>query len=154
STLFCLLTGKPPYEGDNVGELLSKVQRGEFTPPRRIDPSLDKALDAICNKAMTLKPEDRYPSCRALAEDIERWMADEPVLAWAEPWTRKSLRWLTRHRTGVTAAGAALLAGVVGLSAVLVVQARANAALADKNAALSAANAKIAARYDLAVDAI
>ena len=34
-------------------------------------------------------------------------MADEPVSAWAEPWTRKSLRWLTRHRTGVTAAAAA-----------------------------------------------
>ena len=126
STLFCLLTGKPPYEGDDIGEVLRKVQRGEFAPPRRLDPSIDKALEAICLKAMALKPEDRYSSCRALAEDIERWMADEPVSAWAEPWTRKTLRWLTRHRTGVTAAAAALLAGVVGLSAVLAVQARAN----------------------------
>ncbi len=154
STLFCLLTGKPPYEGDDVGEILRRVQRGEFAPPRRLDPSIDKALEAICKKAMALKPEDRYSSCRALAEDIERWMADEPVSAWAEPWTRKMLRWLTRHRTGVTAAAAALLAGMVGLSAVLAVQARANLALADKNTALSAANAKIAARYNLAVDAI
>ena len=154
ATLFCLLTGKPPYEGDDVGEILRKVQRGEFAPPRRLDPSIDKALEAICKKAMALKPEDRYSSCRALAEDIERWMADEPVSAWAEPWTRKTLRWLTRHRTGVTGAAAALLAGVVGLSAVLAVQARANAALADKNTALVAANAKIAARYNLAVDAI
>ncbi len=103
---------------------------------------------------MALKPEDRYSSCRALAEDIERWMADEAVSAWAEPWTRTTLRWLTRHRTGVTGAAVALLAGVVGLSAVLAVQARANLALADKNAALLAANAKIAARYNLAVDAI
>jgi serine/threonine-protein kinase len=154
ATLFCLLTGKPPYEGDDVGEILRRVQRGEFTLPRRLDPSIDKALEAICTKAMALKPEDRYASCRALAEDIERWMADEPVWAWAEPWTRKMMRWLTRHRTGVTAAGAALLAGTVGLSAVLAVQARANLALADKNTALSAANAKIAARYNLAVDAI
>ena len=154
ATLFCLLTGKPPYEGDDIGELLRKVQRGEFAPPRRLDPSIDKALEAICKKAMALKPEDRYSSCRVLAEDIERWMADEPVSAWAEPWTRKTLRWLTRHRTGVTAAAAALLAGVVGLSAVLAVQARANLALADKNTALLAANAKIAARYNLAVDAI
>src|SRR5580700_7973246 len=81
-------------------------------------------------------------------------MADEPVSAWAEPWTRRMLRWLTWHRTGVTGAAAALLAGVVGLSAVLAVQARANLALADKNTALLAANAKIAARYNLAVDAI
>ena len=154
STLFCLLTGKPPYEGDDVGEILRKVQRGEFAPPRRLDPSIDKALEAICTKAMALKPEARYSSCRALAEDIDRWMADEPVSAWVEPWTRKMLRWLTRHRTGVTGAAAALLAGVVGLSAVLAVQARANLALADKNTALLAANAKIAARYNLAVDAI
>jgi eukaryotic-like serine/threonine-protein kinase len=154
STLFSLLTGKPPYEGDDVGEILRKVQRGEFAPPRRLDPSIDKALEAICKKAMAQKPEDRYSSCRALAEDIERWMADEPVSAWAEPWSRKILRWLTRHRTGVTGAAAALLAGVVGLSAVLTVQARANAALADKNTALLAANVKIAARYNLAVDAI
>jgi serine/threonine protein kinase len=154
STLFCLLTGKPPYEGDDIGELLRKIQRAEFAPPRRLDPSIDKALEAICNKAMALKPEDRYSSCRALAEDVERWMADEPVSAWAEPWTRKTLRWLARHRTGVTASGAALLAGVIGLSAVLAVQARANLALADKNTALLGANAKIAARYNLAVDAI
>jgi serine/threonine-protein kinase len=154
ATLFCLLTGKAPFEGDDVGELLRKVQRGEFARPRQLDPSIDKPLEAICTKAMTLKPEDRYSSCRALADDIERWMADEPISAWPEPWTRKMLRWLSRHRTGVTGAAAALLAGMVGLSAVLAVQARANAALAEKNTALVAANAKIATRYNLAVDAI
>ena len=40
---------------------------------------------------------------------IERWMADEPVTAWREPWTRTLTRWLTRHRTGVTGAAAARL---------------------------------------------
>ncbi len=95
--------------------------------PGSSNPSLDAALEAVCLKAMANQPEDRYPSCRALADDVERWMADEPVSAWAEPWTRKLLRWLTRHRTGVTGAAAAVLAGVVGLSAVLAVQTRANA---------------------------
>jgi hypothetical protein len=46
-------------------------------------------------------------------------MADDPVSAWAEPWTRKLFRWLTRHRTGVTRAAVAVLASVVGLLAVL-----------------------------------
>ena len=135
ATLYCLLTGKPPLEGDDVGEILRKVQRGDFVPPRQLESSLDVALEAVCLKAMANQPGDRYPSCRALADDVERWMADEPVSAWAEPWTRKLLRWLTRHRTGVTGAAAAVLAGVVGLSAVLAVQARANLALADKNTA-------------------
>ena len=154
ATLYCLLTGKPPFEGEDVGEILRKVQRGDFVPPRQLESSLDAALEAVCLKAMANQPGDRYPSCRALADDVERWMADEPVSAWAEPWTRKLLRWLTRHRTGVTGAAAAVLAGVVGLSAVLAVQARANLALADKNTALTAANAKIEARYNLAVEAI
>ena len=154
ATLYCLLTGKPPFEGEDVGEILRKVERGDFVPPRQLKPSLDAALEAVCLKAMANQPGDRYPSCRALADDVERWMADEPVAAWAEPWTRKLSRWLTRHRTGVTGAAAAVLAGVVGLSAVLAVQARANASLADKNSALAAANAKIEARYNLAVDAI
>jgi serine/threonine-protein kinase len=121
ATLYCLLTGKPPFEGEDVGEILRRVQRGDFVPPRQLESSLDAALEAVCLKAMANQPGDRYPSCRALAEDVERWMADEPVSAWAEPWTRKLLRWLTRHRTGVTGAAAAVLAGVVGLSAVLAV---------------------------------
>ena len=56
-------------------------------------------------------------------------MADEPVSAWREPWTRKLMRWLTRHRTGVTAAGAAGLVALAGTAAVLAVQTQANAAL-------------------------
>jgi hypothetical protein len=79
------LTGKPPQEGGDIGEILRKVQRSDVTPPRQLDPSIDKALEAVCLKAMAPKPEDRYPGCRALAEDIERWMADEPVRAWREP---------------------------------------------------------------------
>ena len=154
ATLYCLLTGKPPFEGDDLGAILRRVQAGDFPAPREVDPSLDRPLQAICTKAMATKPEDRYAGCRALADDVERWMADEPVSAWAEPWTRKLSRWLTRHRTAVTGAAAALLAGVVGLSAVLAVQARANASLADKNTALLVANAKIEARYNLAVEAI
>ena len=131
ATLYCLLTGKPPQVGNDISEVLRKAQRAEFTPPRQIDPAIDKALEAVCLKAMALKPEDRYASSRALAEDVERWMADEPVSAWAEPWMQKLLRWLNRHRTGVTGPAAAVLAGLVGLSAVLAVQTRANAQLSE-----------------------
>ena len=60
ATLYCLLTGRPPFEGDDVGEVLRKVQRGEFRPPRQLDPSIDKALEAVCLKAMAARPEDRY----------------------------------------------------------------------------------------------
>ena len=92
---------------------------------------------------MATKPEDRYATCRALAEDVERWMADEPVTAWPEPWTRTLVRWLTRHRTGVTGVAAAVLAGVVGLSAVLAVQTRANSQLSASLTRETRANARL-----------
>ncbi len=59
ATLYCLLTGKAPFEGD-VGEVLRKVARGDFPPPRQVDPSIDPALEAVCLKAMATKPEDRF----------------------------------------------------------------------------------------------
>src|SRR5262249_6849541 len=150
ATLYCLLTGRPPFDGD-VGELLRKVQKGEFPPPRQLDPSIDRALEAVCLKAMATKPEGRYASCRALAEDLERWAADEPVTAWSEPWTRTLVRWLTRHRVGVTAAGAALLVALAGTAAVLAVQTQANKALKVANHDLGVANAKVTrANADLA----
>jgi serine/threonine-protein kinase len=126
ATLYCLLTGKPPFEGDAV-EVLPKVVRGEFPPPRQLNPALDEALEAVCLKAMGKAPEVRYASCRALAEDVERWSADEPVSAWREPLSRRARRWSRRHRTLVAGAAVLLVALVVGLSAGTVLLGRANA---------------------------
>jgi serine/threonine protein kinase/tetratricopeptide (TPR) repeat protein len=160
ATLYCLLTGRPPLEGD-VAEVIRAVQRGEFRPPRVSDATIDRELEAICLKAMALKPENRCGSCRALAEDIERWMADEPVSAWREPLWRRMRRWAKRNRTAVTGAAVALVAGVVGLSAVLFVQTRVKADIAraldsetKANAALAAANGRVEQRYSLAMEEI
>src|SRR5262249_8468713 len=77
ATLYCLLTGKPPVEDDDVGVVLRAVQNGKFPLPRQLDPTIDRALEAVCLKAMALKAEDRYATPKALADDIERWLADE-----------------------------------------------------------------------------
>jgi eukaryotic-like serine/threonine-protein kinase len=167
ATLSCLLTGKAPFDGD-VGEILHKVQNGDFPRPRQLDPAIDPALEAVCLKAMATTPEGRYPTCRALAEDVERWAADEPVTAWREPLTRRARRWVKRNRTAVTGAAVALVVGVVGLSAVLAVQTKAkahiarslanetktNTALAAANSELTRSKAAVQDRYILAVDAI
>jgi eukaryotic-like serine/threonine-protein kinase len=136
ATLYCLLTGKPPFEGGDIGELLRKVQRGEFAPPRQLDASIDRALEAVCTKAMALKPEDRYATSRAVADDVERWMADEPVTAWREPLGRQIRRWARRNRTAVTALAASVLVALVGTGAVLAVQTQANGALQTANSRL------------------
>jgi serine/threonine protein kinase len=115
ATLYCLLTGKPPFEGE-VGDVLRAVQRREFTPPRGIDPSLDRALEMICLTAMALQPEGRYASCRALADDLERWTADEPVSVYREPLSSRLTRWGRRHRTTAASVGVLLTTAIVGLS--------------------------------------
>ena len=122
ASLYCLLIGKPTFEGDDVAVILRAVQEGQLKRPSHHDPSLDQALEAVCLKAMATEPVDRYNTAKALADDLERWMADEPVTAWREPTARRARRWARRNRTAVTAAAVALVAGVVGLSAVLAVQ--------------------------------
>jgi eukaryotic-like serine/threonine-protein kinase len=125
ATLYCLLTGQPPLTGE-AGEIVRSAQKGDFRAPRVIDPALDPALEAVCLKAMALRAEDRYNSCEALAADIERWMADEPVSAWREPISRRARRWVWRNRTAAIGAAAALLAGLIGLAAVAIVQSQSN----------------------------
>jgi serine/threonine-protein kinase len=129
ATLYCLLTGRPPFEGDDVGAVLRAVQRGDYRPPRQVDPRIDPALEAVCRKAMALKPEERYPLARALAEDVERWMADEPVSCWREPVGRRATRWARRHRPLVAGAAMLLVSALVALSlgAVLINRERAKA---------------------------
>jgi serine/threonine protein kinase/tetratricopeptide (TPR) repeat protein len=135
ATLFCLLTGLAPFREGDLDSVLRAVRAGKFATPRQIDRTIDQALEAVCLKAMALLPEDRYTSPKALAEDVERWMADEPVTAWREPFLRRARRWARRNRTAVAAALVALVAGFIGLGATAAVQARANGLLQDANAA-------------------
>ncbi len=139
-TLYYLLTGKPPREGE-LAEVLRAAQRGEVVaPPPRHDPTIDRALDAVCKKAMAQKPADRYATVRALSEDVERWMADEPVSAWHEPLLLRARRWERRHRSLVTGVAAAVLVALVGMAAVVLVQTQSQRALAFANARLAGAN--------------
>jgi serine/threonine protein kinase len=108
ATLYHLLTGRPAFEG-GTRAVLVKVSRGEFPSPRSLQPKIPRALEAICLKAMALRSEDRYATARALAEDIERWQADQPVSAWREPVSIRAWRWVKRHRTPVIAVVAAVL---------------------------------------------
>lgn len=116
ATLYNLLTGKVPISGNNVLTVLAHVQAGEFPRPRQVDPKIDRALEAICLKAMAKDPANRYPTAIELAKDIERWMADEPVTAYREPWTLRLRRWSRRHRVIVATASSMLIVAVVALS--------------------------------------
>jgi serine/threonine protein kinase/tetratricopeptide (TPR) repeat protein len=115
ATLYHLLTGTPPFTGHDE-DLAHFVQQGRFQRPRAAARGVPKALEAICLKAMARKPESRYPSARALAADIERYLADEPVTAYPDPLLARAWRWAKRHRTPVMSGMAAAAVAIVGLT--------------------------------------
>ena len=115
ATLYVILAGRAPFQG-SVTEVLAMVRAGRFEPPRRIRPRVPKALDAICRRAMALEPSERYPSALSLAADIERWLADEPVSAWCDPWPDRARRWVRRHQPLVAGWAAAVGVALLALS--------------------------------------
>jgi serine/threonine-protein kinase len=154
ATLYCLLTGQPPVEDRHLATVLQRVQRGEFRPPRTVKRTVAPALEAVCLKAMALRPEDRYSTPRALADDLEHWLGDEPISAWREPVSVRARRWVVRHRTTVATAAGVVLMALVGLGAIATLEDRSRRQLAAKNRELALANARAERRMDLALRAI
>ncbi len=109
ATLYSILTGQPPFAPESLQNLLAKVMLGNFPPPRQINPGIARPLEAICLHAMALDPGQRYSSAGALAEDVERWLSDEPVGAYQESLLERSWRWVRRHRSWAVAGTLSIL---------------------------------------------
>lgn len=114
--LYELITGRQAVPKDKIVLMLKRVTTGDIVPPRKVDPRIERPLEAICLKALALRREDRYQSALELARDVERYLADEPVSVYAEPWTKRARRWMRRHRLVVTTTAGVLIAA--GLSAI------------------------------------
>jgi serine/threonine-protein kinase len=149
ATLYHLLTGQPPVRGPSRAEVLAQVRRGQLVRPRQANKHVPAALEAVCLKAMALQPQDRYASAAALAADVERFLADEPVVAYREPWGLRVRRWVRRHKLAVAAAAVALLGVLASLAVGLAVLGIKNGELLQANEDLTQANAaKEAARQE------
>ncbi len=114
--LYELLTGQVPFRGSGTHDTLRMVRDDAPKPPRGLNPRAPRGLEAICAKAMAKTPADRYSGAQGLAEDVSRWLADEPVLACPEPWWQRFGRWCRRHKAIVASASALLISAVVALS--------------------------------------
>jgi serine/threonine protein kinase/tetratricopeptide (TPR) repeat protein len=120
ATLYCLLTGQAPFDGSTVKEGTPQLPNIGCTRPRSLNRQIPASLEAICMKAMATNPKDRYGSASALAADLEKWLANEPVSAYPEPFSDRARRWLGRHRSIVTGALAAVIVGIACLTTMLV----------------------------------
>lgn len=113
ATLFKILTGQPPVEGDSIATIKENVIAGRVRPAPQLRPSVPLPLAAIASKAMSLLPTDRYTTALELAEDVEAYLADEPVMAHREPPLARLARLSRRHRSATQVAIIALAVGSV-----------------------------------------
>ncbi len=107
------MTGRPPFEGESPVDTLLQVLHTEPVPPLRLQPRLARDLDTICLKCLEKEPRKRYPSAAALADDLCRFLNNEPIRARPITLTERLVKW-ARRRPVVAALWCSI--GLLGLS--------------------------------------
>ena len=161
ATLYYLLSGQPPVTDKKTGTVLRKVQSGDFPRPREVRRDSPAPLEAICLRAMAVNSEDRYPSARLLGEDIERWLADEPVSAYDEPLSVRTRRWVRRHQSAVTGGAATVMVALASSAVGILMLSAKNQQLLEANRRENQANVELSRardvadqRFEIALDSI
>jgi serine/threonine protein kinase/tetratricopeptide (TPR) repeat protein len=116
ATLFELLTLRPIFYGGDRHELLRQIATEEPPRPRRFNRAIPRDLETIILKASAKEPASRYNSAKELAEDLQRFIRDEPIRARRPTVIERAARWGRRHRTAVATAALVICLGVVGLA--------------------------------------
>lgn len=108
-TLYTALAGHPPYPGQTAGELLVQVLLSEPKPLRKVNPRLPPDLETIVMKCLEREPQQRYDSCRSLADDLRRYLDGEPIAARRAGWAYKLLKKAKKHLALVTVSSLAMV---------------------------------------------
>jgi tRNA A-37 threonylcarbamoyl transferase component Bud32 len=95
--LYELLTGRPPFRAATELDTILQVLDRDPPRPRMLNPQIDRDLEAICLKCLEKRPQDRYASAEALAEDLERWLAGQTVRARRAGLGKRLLKWVKRN---------------------------------------------------------
>lgn len=103
--LFAILTGYGPHEmshdslaaGSQLTDLLDAIVNRPSALPRSLNSKITHSLEAVCLKAIAKDRQTRYPTASALSEDVQRWLANEPVTAVQEPLPKRMRRWMQNH---------------------------------------------------------
>ncbi len=156
-TLYELLTLKPVFASGDRLRLIEMIRQTEAASPRSVDSRIPRDLETIVIKAIDKDPKRRYQSADEMGEDLQRFVRDEPIKARRVGPVERFARWC-RHHPAVAGLVAAVLvlmaAGTAASTWQAVVATRAREDLAAKNAELAAEQAKVQARFDMAIKAV
>ena len=107
--LYELLTGRPPFRGATAMATLCDVMEAEPAAPRRLRTDIPPDLETICLKCLEKTPSARYPTARALAEELDRFLKGEPIQARPASPIRKAVSWTRRHPAALAALAALVM---------------------------------------------
>jgi peroxiredoxin len=113
--LYELLTGKTPFHGDSMLDTIMQVMDKEPPPPRTINPKIDRDLETICLNCLNKEPARRYRSAARLADDLDHYLAGEPIEARPIGTLERTVKWV-RRRPAAAALIAVCALAAVGLS--------------------------------------
>jgi WD40 repeat protein/serine/threonine protein kinase len=125
-TLYELLTLRPAHEAGTRARLIEKVLHEPPTPPRRVDATVPRDLETVVLKAIAKDPAERYPTAKALAEDLQNFLASKPIMARRISPVERAWRWCRRNPSAAGLVGVSALAvlTLVGLGVALQFQSR------------------------------
>jgi eukaryotic-like serine/threonine-protein kinase len=115
ATLYELLTRRPAVDGADKQEVLHNIAFADPAPPRKFDKSIPAELETVTLKALAKDPAQRYATAQELADDLKRFLNDEPVRAKRPTPGQRAAKWARRHRAMVLVVTAMLALGVLGL---------------------------------------
>jgi eukaryotic-like serine/threonine-protein kinase len=114
AVLYELLTGQPPFRADTPLDTMLLLLETEPARPRALNPRVPRDLETICLKCLDKDPKKRYGSAEALADDLERWLAGEPISARRGNSWERLVKWVKR-RPAVAALVAVSVVGTLSL---------------------------------------
>jgi tetratricopeptide (TPR) repeat protein len=150
--LYELLTGRPPFLAETLLETVLQVQTEEPVPPRRLNPAVPHDLETVCLKCLQKQPGQRYASAGDLADDLARFLRDEPVVARPPSVLYRFGKFARRHKAQVAGVAGIFLALVLGLAGTLAGLARARAGQTQAQAAERETRRLLAASYQQAAE--
>ena len=109
AVLYCLLTGRPPFHAETIEELLLLLRDADPVSPRLLNPSVPRDLETICLKCLEKDPARRYPDASGLADELGRFIRDEPIQARPLYVAGKLWRWCRRRPAIATLSASVLL---------------------------------------------
>jgi WD40 repeat protein/predicted Ser/Thr protein kinase len=155
AVLYCLLTGRPPFQADNALDTLLQVLDRDPVPPRQLNAAVPRDLNTVCLKCLEKEPRKRYGSARELVADLGRYLDGRPILARPASMWERTVKWVCRRPAAAALVGVSVAAAVVLLVGGLGFNAQLQRALGDvarKQTDLDRANGEVqSALGDLAV---